>query len=614
MLKSLVLAALTAQGYAASHQSSAKASMKTDGGNVLIRVDEGKTIAFQNGATSTGDIGAKLANQDALLTTLGEQQNLADQAATTRDGTISNLAQKVTDQIAAQKAASDLSMSSADTNAQNILAARTALTNVLDDQGTEITAIKGSITAQGKDIDGVSEDVDAMEKDFTAALTCMAANGVYKDGKCEDKPMKTFAMTSTFKDTRSTGCWQVPEGREGTAKRVDPSKYVKVSYYDTIGFYQNGRQSTACRWRMLINGRAYREHWSHAMNRNGWRIYPMTMFNVYTNTEISGSSEGKWYSNPDTTYDWRIESCRQGGASSCVAGYSNVENGVTFQEIDTNLMAVKRYMRDQRPGSTSWSNIADRTVKYTVKTDSSMLEITFSDTTGMYQTRGSDACGLRLMINNKPHPYEHRSHSIGNFGWRINPTSTKWITKADQKKGAKLTFQLQNRRFSGASSCLYGWAGNQNHNTFMVEEITPDAQKLVAVSPQGAFSDVRDKSKGWTNVAKRSLAYTKKTASSLMKITYSDVWGYNQISGTTACQVRALVNGKTYGMRPTMSHSDSQKGFFIQPTVMTWVCKTCPTGKNTVTIQSSKQNGASECVFGWPSKAGFLKTEEIIEA
>jgi len=131
MLKSLVLAALTAQGYAASHQSSAKASMKTDGGNVLIRVDEGKTIAFQNGNTSTGDIGAKLANQDALLTTLGEQQNLADQAATTRDGTISNLAQKVTDQIAAQKAASDFSKSSSDTNAQNILDARTALTNVL---------------------------------------------------------------------------------------------------------------------------------------------------------------------------------------------------------------------------------------------------------------------------------------------------------------------------------------------------------------------------------------------------------------------------------------------------------------------------------------------------
>ena len=169
--------------------------MKTDDGNVLIRVGEGKTIAFQNGATSTGDIGAKLANQDALLTTLGEQQNLADQAAATRDDTISDLAQKVTDQIAAQKAASDLSKSSSDTNAQNILDARTALTNVLDDQGTEITAIKGSITAQGKDIDGVSEDVDAMEKDFTAALTCMAANGVYKDGKCEDKPMKTFAVS-----------------------------------------------------------------------------------------------------------------------------------------------------------------------------------------------------------------------------------------------------------------------------------------------------------------------------------------------------------------------------------------------------------------------------------
>ena len=183
------------------------------------------------------------------------------------------------------------------------------------------------------------------------------------------------------------------------------------------------------------------------------------------------------------------------------------------------------------------------------------------------------------------------------------------------KKGAKLTFTFQNKRMPGTSSqCLYGWAGNQVHNTFMVEEITPDAQKLMAVSSPGSFGDVRDKSKTWTNVAGRTLAYTKKTASSLMKITLSDVWGYNQISKNPACQVRALVNGKEYGMGLQQSHSTSERGWVIQPTVFTWVCKTCPAGKNMVIIQSQRADGASECLFGGSSKPGFLKTEEYIEA
>lgn len=343
----------------------------------------------------------------------------------------------------------------------------------------------------------------------------------------------------------------------------------------------------------------------------------MTMFNLYLNTEIKVQGEfGKWWSTDttDSKYNWEIQSLKEGGASQCQLGWSNVENGVTFQEVDTSLMAVRRYMRDIRPRSTNWESMPDRTISYTPKTDKSMLEITYSDTTGMYQTSGREACGLRLLINNKPHPFEHRSHSTGNFAWRINPTSAKWITKAEMKKGTKYTFQLQNRRFGGASQCLYGWSGNQVHNTFMIEEITPDAQKLMAVSPQGSFKDVRDKSKSWSNVAGRALAYTKKTASSLMKITLSDVYGHNQISEATACQVRALVNGKTYGMRLTQSRSDSQKGWWLQPTVFTWVCKSCPAGKNTVTIQSLKAGGASECVFGWPSKAGFLKTEEYIES
>jgi len=349
------------------------------------------------------------------------------------------------------------------------------------------------------------------------------------------------------------------------------------------------------------------------------------MFNYYTNTEIPGGSEGKWYSGPASTFDWRIEGCRQGGSSRWANGWDGSENGVTFQEVDPNLLAVKRYMRDTRPGRTSWENIRYRDVKYTVKTTGSMLEITYSDTMGHYQARAGEACGLRLMINNKPHPYEHRMVSAGNWGWRINPTSMKWITKAEMKKGAKLTFTFQNKRMPGTSSqCLYGWAGNQVHNTFMVEEITPDAQKLMAVSSPGSFGDVRDKSKTWTNVAGRALAYTKKTASSLMKITLSDQWGFNQVSESkAACQVRALVNGKTYDMGLQQSTATSEKGWLFQQTVFTWVCKTCPAGKNAVTIQSQRGDGASECMFGGSykddakqptSKAGFLKTEEYFES
>ena len=188
------------------------------------------------------------------------------------------------------------------------------------------------------------------------------------------------------------------------------------------------------------------------------------------------------------------------------------ENSITLEDVPPSLVAIKRYMRDQRPTSTGWSNLADRYVKYKAANTGSLLLVTYSDTIGQHMTGHASACGTRILVNGKSPvgANEFRSHSSTLRGWRIWPGSFRWVVPATMvKKGQTYAVQVQNQRHSGTSECLYGWSNNANHNILSVEEITPDAQKLMAFTKPGSFSDTRPKKTSWENVAQRTLVYVR---------------------------------------------------------------------------------------------------------
>ena len=107
------------------------------------------------------------------------------------------------------------------------------------------------------------------------------------------------------------------------------------------------------------------------------------------------------------------------------------------------------------------------------------------------------------------------------------------------------------------------------------------------------------------------MEYTKQHDKSLLKITLTDSTGMEMKAHTMGCQTRLYANGKPYDMKEKITHAGTKTGWRIQGTNQVWLCKTCPKTKITFQIMSKMGAGAKSCLFGWPTRVGFLQVEEI---
>lgn len=139
----------------------------------------------------------------------------------------------------------------------------------------------------------------------------------------------TFAITQNMGDQRPnspSAYANIPE-RTVTYTKLSGTSAVMVTLSDSFGFYMNGTQSTACVWRVTVDGQTIgREKYSHSSLATGWRIWSGS-FQWY----LTGISAGPH------TFQIQVNGPLAGAtaASGCLNGWSggSQENFLMVQEM-----------------------------------------------------------------------------------------------------------------------------------------------------------------------------------------------------------------------------------------------------------------------------------------
>jgi hypothetical protein len=136
--------------------------------------------------------------------------------------------------------------------------------------------------------------------------------------------------------------------------------------------------------------------------------------------------------------------------------------------------AIVRNMGDFRNTDTAWVDVPGRTVTYAKQSSASPIKISYQDTVGYVMTGGHEwSCRWRLLMDGNPVGREQWHHSGQATGWRIDSKTMTWFIPGGVAAGSH-TFKLQSiRNPAAAGQCLNGWAGGQQQNFFLVEEMLP---------------------------------------------------------------------------------------------------------------------------------------------
>jgi hypothetical protein len=124
----------------------------------------------------------------------------------------------------------------------------------------------------------------------------------------------------------------------------------------------------------------------------------------------------------------------------------------------------------------------------------------------------------------------------------------------------------------------------------------------------------------YTDVPERTLSYTKKEESSILKITYEDSFGVHFKGDNGKCGWRLLVDGNPIGgekwFQPTSAWGIQGER---QSTSLIWILSGVSRGNHSFTIQSKRAEADEftlECENGWAREGyqdNFLLIEEIIQ-
>lgn len=147
------------------------------------------------------------------------------------------------------------------------------------------------------------------------------------------------------------------------------------------------------------------------------------------------------------------------------------EVNANFQSVEAleDRFAIVQGMADVRTMSSTYVDVAGRTITYDKQSATSLLKVTWQDSFGLLKSEsGNTACLWRLLMDGSPVGGEMHSYSDGSSGWRIWPGSMQWLLPG--VAAGSHTFQLQTEMGSGATQCLHGWVNGAQQNFLMVEE------------------------------------------------------------------------------------------------------------------------------------------------
>merc|ERR1711990_193397 len=104
--------------------------------------------------------------------------------------------------------------------------------------------------------------------------------------------------------------------------------------------------------------------------------------------------------------------------------------------------------------------IPDRTISVKKELPNSRFKVTYVDTYGWHTVRHTSACDTGLYVDNQLQGYQ-RAHTDGRRGWHIGPKEFTFYDGQDRAPGKSYKIEIRNRRWNGASECLYGWSNGK---------------------------------------------------------------------------------------------------------------------------------------------------------
>lgn len=113
----------------------------------------------------------------------------------------------------------------------------------------------------------------------------------------------------------------------------------------------------------------------------------------------------------------------------------------------------------------------------------------------------------------------------------------------------------------------------------------------------------------WADVPARKLEYVKTRDASILRIQYQDTLG-TLGSNYGQCNWRILVDGNQYAV---FSDADITYGggWRMANATHTALAPGLKAGPHTITVQTYRSSGASECLMGWNTSGNFLSSEEV---
>jgi hypothetical protein len=299
------------------------------------------------------------------------------------------------------------------------------------------------------------------------------------------------------------------------------------------------------------------------------------------------ANRGRWYFDTDGGY---FAGCD--GAVWQRLG-QGVGGGPSFVPVLPDI-TYKTGIAEANYEPASWGNAGAHNITINKGSATTWLRVQHTATNGYYMTCHGSAASWRITVDGVAQR-ELRSHGSTRAGWRMKPTTMGWMIPP--LPVGNHVIRLQVIKYGCANDVRTGWAGL---GTFTVEEIAPDR-----LAVKRHMSDTRYTPNSWADLPERRLSYDKKTADSILEITYTDTLGYSMVGGNaSACSWRLLMDGKpTTGRAHT--YNGNSAGWRIDGRQIAWRLDHVTKGDHHFQIQVIRHDPArtSECLAGWPNAA-----------
>lgn len=267
---------------------------------------------------------------------------------------------------------------------------------------------------------------------------------------------------------------------------------------------------------------------------------------------------------------------------------------------------VTRSFLDVRVYDTYWMPL-HREMQFLKRDPSTDLLLRWNDSFGFNDpsTAQGGAGYIRVLIDGTPR-FTWRLHTPLSTGWTIWSETLTYLLRAAEIAPGMHTFQaFAMVEAPNGSEILNGWGEGAQENFIWFEEVP--ATRCARAIPTGSYNTT---STSYVDATNRSITFTKASAATRVRLTWSDTYGSDALTPGTSCSFR-LVNGSgTQVGRIQHHHNQSETGWRLWPHTTQWDLTDLPAGANTLRIQYARTANSANCNVGWDGTAQIL-VEEI---